>query len=196
MALLAWCVAGCSTADVNPTTRFVFPDEQQGGEVEIYSSTLHPGDMIIVTFSDTERPLLPQSLNIPEGGIITLPYNVHVQASGKSTSQVEKEIRDAYVPSLFVNLTATIKIERRFFYVDGEVKLPGRQEYIGAMTVLRAVGTAGGFTDFAARKKIEVRRASGQRYRVNWYKAIDDPREDLPVYSGDHIIVKRSLGIL
>ena len=192
LAVTGLLVAGCSTPDANPRNgRYVFLDERPGVDSG-YSSTLRPGDTIIITFSDTERPPSQQILTIPEGGVITLPFDVHVTAAGRNTFQLEKEIRDAYVPGMFVKLTATVKPERRAFYVDGEVKQPGRQEYIGEMTVLRAVGTAGGFTEFAKRKQIEVRRG-GQRFAVNWYKALDDPAQDPPVYPNDHIIVKRSV---
>ena len=192
-ALAGLFVTGCSTPDANPPSRYVFLDERPGVDSG-YNSTLRPGDTIIITFSDTERPPSQQILTIPEGGIITLPFDVQLPAAGKNTFQLEKDIRAAYVPAIFVKLTATVKPERRAFYVDGEVKQPNRQEYIGEMTVLRAIGTAGGFTEFANRKKIEVRRG-GQRFTVNWFKALDDPAQDPPVYPNDHIIVKRTLAL-
>jgi len=190
-------LTGCASSDPNPAMRHRFPDEMGGPSTDqqrMYSSMLLPGDQIVITFSDMDRPPQQQLLNVPETGVITLPFDVHVQAIGKSTTQLEKDIRDAYVPSIFVKLTATVKQERRAFFVDGEVKTPGRQEYFGQMTVLRAIGTAGGFSDFANRKKIEVRRAS-QRFIVNWYKALDHWEEDIPIFPGDHIIVKRSIGL-
>jgi len=63
--------------------------------------------------------------------------------------------------------------------------------YIGRMTVLRAIDTAGGFTDFAQRKKIEVRRASGQKLTVNWYDAVKNPSKDPEVFPNDQIIVHK-----
>jgi len=196
-ALAALWLAGCASSDPNPANRYRFPDEAGGSSADqrlVYSSTLLPGDQIVITFSDMDRPPQQQLLNVPETGVVTLPFDVHVQAIGKTTTQLEKDIRDAYVPSIFIKLTATVKQERRAFFVDGEVKTPGRQEYFGQMTVLRAIGTAGGFNDFANRKKIEVRRGS-QRFIVNWYKALDRWEDDIPIFPGDHIIVKRSIGL-
>jgi polysaccharide export outer membrane protein len=200
-------LAGCS-ADPNPKNRAwpgIFPGAPTGGAIAEGTnapvssggesiSKLHPGDPLTITFADVP-PLVMQEqrVRIPEDGIITLPYNVRVKAAGKTTSQLEKDIRDAYVPGLFVNLTAIVRTEERAFFVDGEVKAPGRQVYAGEMTVMRAIGTAGGFTDFANRKKIELRRQNGQKFVVNYQKAIDNPDLDLPVYPNDHIIVKRSL---
>ena len=124
--------------------------------------------------------------------MVTLPFNIHVKADGKTTTQLEKDIRDAYVPHLFVNLTVTVKAEQRFYYVDGEVKQPKSWSYFGETTVLRAIANAGGFTDFANKKTIELRRPNGQRFFINYNKALKDPKLDIPVYPNDHIIVGRS----
>src|SRR5262249_16682238 len=171
---LAVVVTGCSSLDPNPSGRFVFEEERQSANDPafngsgLYSSILRPGDLIIVTFSDVHEPPPPQTLNVPEGGVVTLTFNVHVQAAGKTVPELEKEIREAYVPGIYVSLTVSVKIERRAFFVDGEVKQPARHEYVGELTVLRAITTAGGFTDFAKRKKIEIRRTTGRRFVVNW----------------------------
>ncbi len=155
-------------------------------------SRLRVGDLILINFSDIQMPPPKQEVNIPDSGVITLPFNVHVKADGKTTTELEKEIRDAYVPSLFVNLTVTVRTEQRVYYVDGEVRRSQSWPYIGETTVLRAIANAGGFTEFANRKKIELRRQNGQRFFVNYYKALKDPKLDLPVYPNDHIIVGKS----
>jgi protein involved in polysaccharide export with SLBB domain len=63
---------------------------------------------------------------------------------------------------------------------------------VGEITVLRAIDTAGGFTDFANRKNIELRRATtGEKVRVNWHKAIKDPKLDPQVYPNDQIVVHK-----
>ena len=87
----------------------------------------------------------------------------------------------------------SVKPEERYYFVGGEVKIANRQMYIGRMTVLRAIDTAGGFTDFANRKKVEVRRAGGQKLSVNWYDAVKDPRKDPEVFPNDQIIVHKKL---
>lgn len=155
-------------------------------------SRLRVGDLILINFSDIQMPPPKQEVNIPDSGVITLPFNVHVKADGKTTTELEKEIRDAYVPSLFVNLTVTVRAEQRVYYVDGEVRRSQAWPYIGETTVLRAIANAGGFTEFANRSKIELRRQNGQRFFVNYKKALKDPKLDLPVYPNDHIIVGKS----
>jgi len=157
-----------------------------------YTSTvLRPGDLIRISFSDIPQPPAPVDIRLPEDGKITLPWNVTVIATGKTISQLQQEIRKEYVPTLFVRLTINIKTEERFYYVGGEVRVPNKQLYMGEMTVLRAIDTAGGFTDFAKRARIELRRANGEVHVINWDKARKDPRLDLKVYPNDQITVPR-----
>ena len=200
-------LAGCSS-DPNPPTR-VFPPAGASGAPTGGTSTgntnalgtdpglgfaiVHVGDPITITFADVPPSMREQAVRVPDSGIITLPFNVRVQAAGKSTGQLEKDIRDAYVPTYFVNLTAIVRTEERTFIVDGEVRQPGQKPYTGEVTVLRAIGTAGGFTEFANHKNVQLRRQNGQKFVINYDKAIDRPELDLPVYPNDHIIVKKSI---
>jgi polysaccharide export outer membrane protein len=202
-------LAGCSS-DPNPPER-VFPPAGAFGAPTGWGaagntnapgtdpgqgfSILRVGDPLIISFADLGAlsSMREQHVRIPDSGVITLPFNVRVQAAGKSTGQLEKDIRDAYVPAYFVNLTAIITTEERSFIVDGEVRNPGQKPYLGEVTVLRAIGTAGGFTEFANKKKIQLRRQNGQKFIINYNKAIDKPELDLPVYPNDHIIVPQSL---
>ncbi|MEY2408006.1 MAG: polysaccharide biosynthesis/export protein VpsN [Verrucomicrobiota bacterium] len=162
------------------------------------SAAVAVGDTLTVSFSDAPPGAFsPPQIIVKVGteGTITLPYNVTVQALGKTPTELEREIRSAYVPKLFVNCTPNVKAEDRFFFVGGEVRAPSRQAYTShSMTVLRAITSAGGFTDFAKKSKIEVRRANGGKTEyVNYEKARKDPKLDLPIFPNDQIIVPRGL---
>jgi protein involved in polysaccharide export with SLBB domain len=201
LALMA-LLAGCQT-DPNAALAERFPSSQvnstrAGGgsstnaeSISSQFSKLRVGDLIYISFSDVERPPQKMEVNIPDNGIITLPYNIHVKADGKTTSELEKDIRDAYVPKLYVTLTVTVRPDQRFYYVDGEVRAPKSWPYWGETTVLRAIANAGGFTDFANKKNIELRRQNGERFVINYYKALKDSKLDLAVYPNDHIIVNK-----
>lgn len=201
MVLLA-LLAGCKT-DPNAALAERFPNSPLASgqpasgsitnEDTIASqfSKLRVGDLVMIAFSDVERPPQKMEINIPDSGIITLPYNIHVKADGKTTTELERDIRAEYVPKLYVNLTVTVRTDMRVYYVDGEVKVARAWPYVGETTVLRAIANAGGFTDFANRKNIELRRLNGQRFTVNYHKALKDPKLDLPVYPNDHIIVNK-----
>ncbi len=153
------------------------------------------GDALTVSFSDLppNAGLPPESRpRVGPDGTITLPFNITIHCLGKTAPEIQKEIRSAYVPRYFVNLTAAVKFEDRYYFVGGEVRVPQRLIYFGpGITVLRAIDSAGGFTDFSKRSKIEVRRANGQTESVNWEKARKDSKLDLPVFPNDQIIVHK-----
>jgi len=150
------------------------------------------GDSVTISFSDTPQPILPLTTTVGEDGRLTgLPLGVSVQAAGKPPAQVQEDIQKAYVPRYFLRLTANIKPDLRFYFVGGEVRLPNRQQYAGDMTVLRAIDTAGGFTDFAKRSKIELRRANGQSFTIDANDARKHPKLDLPVYPNDQVWVPK-----
>lgn len=156
------------------------------------SSILQKGDVVTVTFADIPQPGLPeQKQRIADDGKLILPLGVVVQAEGKTGFQLQQEIQSHYVPKYFVRLTVTVKPEERWYYVGGEVKLANRFMYSGDITTLRAIDTAGGFTEFANRKKIEVRRANGQKFTVNWNDAIKNSQKDLVIFPNDQIIVHK-----
>ena len=156
------------------------------------ASILQKGDMVSVTFSDIPLPGMPEvKQRIPDDGKLSLPLDVNVQAVGKTGFQLEQEIKALYVPKYFVRLTVSVKSDERWYYVGGEVRTANRYVYSGDLTVLRAIDTAGGFSDFADKKKIELRRANGQMHMVSQKEALKDPRKDLPVYPNDQIIVHK-----
>ena len=159
------------------------------------ASSLRVGDVVTITFSDAPQPIPFQKLQIAEDGTLTLPLNVRVQGIGKTPRALEQEIRGEYVPRYYRFLTVTVQTEQRAYYVGGEVKVPNRQQYLGDMTVLRAIQTAGDFTDFADRSNIELIRENGQRFKINWKKAVKDTKLDLPVYPNDQIIVHKRYGL-
>ena len=190
-------LAGCASEPNPPPPTFPPTDAGAPGSAVAPAgrfSQLGVGDLLMISFSDLPMitSLREQQVRIPDSGVITLPHNVRVQAAGKSTSELEKDIRDAYVPSLFITLTASVRTEERSFIVDGEVRQPGQKPYLSEMTVLRAIGVAGGFTEFANKKRIQLRRQNGQRFIINWNKAIERNDLDLPVYPNDHIIVVKT----
>lgn len=77
------------------------------------------------------------------------------------TDVLEGEIgRKEFAVSMDTVFVPKIKV----FYVTGEVKRPGQYTFVKGMTVLQAISTAGGFTDKAARRKVQVvRERDGRR---------------------------------
>jgi polysaccharide export outer membrane protein len=151
------------------------------------------GEKITVTFSDLPHIPPPHEQNIREDGTITLPFGVTLRAAGKTPGQLEDEIREAYVPRIYLRLTPIVTADERTISVGGEVKISNRQHYTDRTTVLRAIQAAGDFSDFADRRKIELIRANGQKFYVDWYKAKENSALDLEVFPGDQIIVGKRI---
>lgn len=156
---------------------------------------LRAGDSLTITFTDLTVPLPPFEEKIREDGTITLALNQTFKAEGKTRGDLEKEIRARYVPDYFKQMTVTVKQQEstRWYYVSGEVRMPNRQIYNSRITVLKAIASAGGFTDFANKKKVKLTRVDGRTQIVNCPKALDNPSLDPEVYPGDTIHVPRRL---
>lgn len=151
------------------------------------------GDFVRITFSGlrTQNQLLPHEERVKEDGTLTLPDIGVVKAEGKTTGELQKEIHDLYVPDYYTRLTVTVSTEQQLYYVQGQVRLPGRQPYVGRTTVLQAIASAGDFTDFADRRNVVLTRADGTQITVNCIRAASDPEYDLPIFPGDKIEVKQ-----
>jgi protein involved in polysaccharide export with SLBB domain len=164
---------------------------QNAGDSDVFAV----GNIVTVTFSGVTDLLPPHEETIKEDGTITLPLIGAVKAAGKSAGELQKEIHDRYVPKYYnANLAVTVKSQMRVYYVGGQVKAPGRQEYIGTTTVTKAIQSAGDFTDFAKKTAVELTRAGSKKpIKVDCKKALKDPSKDLPVYPGDKIHVPQRI---
>ncbi len=189
LAFVGCVTDGTSTSDVTPVGAAAAP-------VPGYADLLQNGDRLKITFSGlnegTILPMHPIDVQINESGTISLPLVGAIKASGASISDLESAIYKAYVPKYYKNLNVTVSAER-FFFVGGEVKNPSRLPYLGGVTVLQAIQSAGDFTDFADRKHVRLTRVNGQNEIINCKKALHDRKLDLPVYPGDTITVPRGL---
>lgn len=191
LALISLWLAACGSRDSGSTNGAASSGQptRVGNGV---SDKLRIGDLVKVSFSGNIQSPMEQEERIKDDGFINLQFIGPVKAEGKSPGDLQREIQEAYVPKYYTRLTVTVRTENRFFYVDGEVRGPGRWQYAEEITVLRAVAAAGGFTDFAARTRVElVRAGTGERILVDARKAKSNPKLDLVVFPGDQIFVPR-----
>lgn len=185
-AALAAGLAGCAGGPTNAPPASG-DRAASGGWVD----TLRKDDMVQITFSGIPNPPPDHEERIKEDGTITLQLVGSVPAEGMSAGQLQKAIHDKYVPDYYQRLTVTVQTENRVFFVDGEVRKPDRYVYTGEMTVLRAIAAAGGFTDFAARRRVTLTRGGKEPVEVDCEKAKRNPGLDPAVYPGDRIFVPR-----
>lgn len=177
--------AAPASADVGATSK------PRGPEPEVF----RVGDTLTIVYSDLPQITPAFEGKIKEDGSVTLLLNKAFTAAGKTAGQLEKEIREYYVPRYFKYMTATVKTleTTRWYYVYGEVRAPNRYMYTSRLTVLQAITSAGGFTDFANKKKLKLNRVDGRSEIINWSKAMTEPKSDPEVYPGDTIHVPRRI---
>jgi polysaccharide export outer membrane protein len=187
--------SGCTTAPepdfftsppptvLNPGTP---PDVEQRQRFQV-------GDMVVVTFSGVSEPIPAHVEQIKEDGNITLPLIGAVKAVEKTTGELQKEIHGLYVPKYYVRLTVTVTTgQQEVFYVTGEVRVPGPKPYSAAgVTVTQAISAAGGPTEFARKSRVQLKRANGTTVRVDYDKAVRDPKMDPKVFPGDSVHIPR-----
>jgi polysaccharide biosynthesis/export protein VpsN len=159
------------------------------------SGRLRHGDELTVRIdAGPQQVAAPQALDVTvdEDGAISLPLVGRINAAGLTTSELAEHIEANYVPRYYVRCTATVIVAQRFFYVGGEVRAPSRFMWSEDTTLLKAISTAGGFTDYANRRRVEL--VHGNDRQVLDYEELQrNPSKDVPVRPGDTITVPRSI---
>jgi len=197
LLLSTFWLAGCGTTE--PKGQFSPLTEEQQAAVAVTPEPvvdlISKGEAITITLTDIPNIVPPIEERVKEDGTVTLIQNQTFVAAGKTRRQLETEIRERYVPKYYVNMSVSVKQQEntRFYFVGGEVRVPGRQVYIGSMTVLKAIQSCGDFTDFANRRKVRLTRANGKIEIIDAKKALKNPSLDLAVFPGDSINVPRTI---
>ncbi|MDP9291576.1 MAG: polysaccharide export protein [Verrucomicrobiota bacterium] len=127
-------------------------------------------------------------------GNVNMPYIGKIHAGGQTTTQVQKSIEAAYKSGeIYTNPTISISTQEkaRFVNVSGEVKAPQRVAYTADLTLLSAITAAGGFSDYADQKRVQVSRG-GQKQVIDIRQVRRDPSKDVQLLPGDQIQVPQS----
>lgn len=171
-------------------------DSGQAGpppQAPVDSERFQVGDLLKIEFSGTVEVIPPHEEYIKQDGTITLFLIGSIKAAGKTSGELQREIKAAFVPRFYKNLNVVVKGSERFFFVGGEVKAPGRQLYLGPITLTGAIKSAGDFTDFAKKKRVEVKRANGSVLVIDAEKAQRDREKDIAIFPGDNITVPKRI---
>jgi len=185
---------GCSSLDslFGSSPR---PRQKSADVGEESTGRLRPGDQIQVRLDFSglpNQPLQSLDLSIDEDGEISLPLVGHIKAVDLTPSELEERIQANYVPRYYVRCTATVLVAARFFYILGEVRNPGRFPWSDDTTLLKAISTASGFTDYANRRKVELVHNT-ERHVYDCDDIQRNPAKDPLVRPGDTITVPRSI---
>src|SRR2546423_8477606 len=180
----------------NTTRSMILLDDRQ---------KLGPGDRI--TYRVLEDQDDPRALTITDSGQLEVPYLGLVQAAGKTSLQLAKEIKGLLEKELYYQATVIIALElvnktrvTGKVYVTGQVRNKGGFEIPAGetLTVSKAILNAGGFSDFSDKKNVRLVRktADGPKsFSINvqeiWEKG--KLQMDLVVQPDDLIVVPARL---
>jgi protein involved in polysaccharide export with SLBB domain len=153
---------------------------------------LRVGDPVVINL----RGILPRDEEIEclvdEGGFVKVPYLERIKASGLSTSQLEDEIERRYIDGkIYKSISVGVIMPSQSYFIQGEVKVPGRVILLTPVTLLQAIAQAGGYTDYADEGDVRIIRA-GRTQRHNAKDLSRYPERDVRIEPGDVINVTRS----
>ena len=151
-----------------------------------------PEDILQITvWAD---PRLSGQFLVRSDGRISVNLIGEVMASGKTPAKLGTEIEESLKekdilkrPQVNVQVTA---INSKKYSINGEVSKPGQFPLVVPTNVMQALVNAGGFKDFANKKKIEIIRGE-QRLKFNWNEVIKGKKteQNILLQPGDIIIV-------
>ena len=192
LALALVIVAGCNPYPDSSRDQTLPPTSNRSNIYDF--NKISVDDQVIVMFSGTPEPPTNFQDRVKDDGTINLPLIGNIRADGLTPKELQDQVHAAYVPDYFKRLSVVVRLEERYFFVGGEVRRPDRFPYVGEMTVLQAINTANGFTDFADKRDVVITRSStGRQIKVDCIEAQRNPSKDVPVYPDDNINVPRRL---
>lgn len=140
-------------------------------------------------------PDLSREMQVDASGRIAMPLVGTVDARGKTAQElaatVETALRGRYVrnPEVTVNIKSSVS---QVVTIDGQVVEPGLYPVTNQMTLLRAIASAKGLSEFARAEEVVIlRNVEGRRmaglYDIGAIRrgTYDDP----PIYANDVIVV-------
>ncbi|WP_246107485.1 polysaccharide biosynthesis/export family protein [Puniceibacterium confluentis] len=147
-----------------------------------------PGDTLRIEV--LEDPSLNRTVLVAPDGRISMPQAGSMRASGRTVEAIQSDLTGrlagafAAMPNVYVSLEQLAAREPRVqrapsapaakpvigVYVMGEASRPGRIEVAPGTTVLQMFAMMGGFTKFAATKRIQLRRTDPASQAETVYK--------------------------
>src|SRR5438874_831752 len=144
-----------------------------------------------------------QHLRVNDNGELEVPYIGLVPAAGRTCKELAYSVKASLEREYYYHATVIIAVDhiseksRGKIYVYGSVKQQGPQEIPAdeSYTVSKAIIRAGGFGDFANKRKVRVTRKDGKIYVVDLKRVIEEGRtdEDLVLQPDDQINVPQRL---
>ncbi len=163
-----------------------------------------------VSFQIVEDREAPKSLLVADSGELDIPYIGRVTATDKSCKQLAGELKALLEKDYYYRATVIISLDSANrllgrIYVWGQVRNQGPIDVAvnENLSAGKAILRAGGFADFANKKKVRVVRAGGaggdaaakQSFELNMVDILENGKseKDIVLQSDDFIIVPSRL---
>lgn len=160
-----------------------------------------PNDLL--DFKVFQEDDLDARVRVAGDGTAIFPLIGSANLAGKTVAEATALLRQRYLAGYLVNPQISLIVQtyaKRSFTVLGQVQRPGSYELVGdqAVSLLEAIGIAGGYTRIADPGKITIRRKeSGQDqvFRVNAKRPGKDGvgAESFTIKPGDVVTVGESI---
>jgi polysaccharide export outer membrane protein len=156
----------------------------------------------LLDFRVFQEPELDAVIRISGDGTAIFPLIGQTQIGGRTIGEATEMLRKRYMSGYLVNPQVTLTVRtyaRKVFTVLGQVQKPGSYEIEGSesISLLQAIGLAGGYTRIANPGNVTVKRREGgveKVYRFNAKKmAKSDSDSNFTVKPGDVITVAESI---
>lgn len=164
------------------------------------------GDRLSFKISEDQEDAKP--LYVLDSGELDVPYLGRISAQGKTCRELASEIKRELEKEYYYQATVVLSLEqysrsRRKIYIDGYVRAPGPQDIPSdeVFTLSKAILRAGGFTEFADKKKVRVIRKGSTNSVAVPPQFIDvgaildggKTDQDVRLDDGDYVIVPSRL---
>jgi polysaccharide export outer membrane protein len=198
LLLLAGCVAlaGWSAAAAQDGAKSQARPEAQKPATAAEDPEYVIGPEDVLNIAVWKEPDLTKTVPVRADGKISLPLINDVQASGLTPMQLAMSITEK-LKKFIADPQVTVivsQVNSRRIYIVGEVLRAGAFPMLPGMTVLQALASAGGFTQFANQKGIYILRSeNGKQVKIPFnYKEVikgNRPEQNILLKPGDTIVV-------
>lgn len=202
VAAAALLLASCGAREpLQSTERLTVVDGSEVLPAPVRGDLVAPQRVSLIGPLDTIQvdvfgiPELAREMQVDAGGRIAMPLIGMIDAGGKTAQELSQDIeaalRTQYVrdPRVTVNIRSSVS---QVVAVDGQVVEPGLYPVTNQMTLLRAIASARGLSEFARHEDVVILRSVEGRKMAGLYN-IDAIRkgvyDDPAVYANDVVVV-------
>jgi len=196
LALLLIMAAVMACAGSPPMSEVSSAASQPQKASAVSDSAYQLGCSDIIEVQVWKEPELTRTVVVTADGQISLPLLGQIQAEGLTCDQLAKDVAGKYKEYVENPVVSVMVLQPNSsrFYVMGQVLRPGEYALSRGTTVLQAISTAGGFTEWADKGAIVLLRRNGEnesRFKCSYKRIVSgsSPEENYLLQPGDTVIV-------